>query len=66
MDSVTDLIRALGGTVKATERLQVHKTRISHWIRDGRIPAKHAFTAAEALGVPVETLRPLVEGRRAA
>lgn len=65
METVADLIRALGGRAEAAKQFKVHRTRVFRWEQENRIPARHTFKAAELLGVPSDSLKGLIERRAA-
>ena len=57
--TVADIIKRLGGSTEAAQRLGLKRTAIQQWVARDAIPARHAWGVADALGVPVDTLRHL-------
>lgn len=59
--TVADIIERLGGATAAAVRLGRKRTAILQWRARGKLPPKHLWAVADALGVPADTLRHLTE-----
>ena len=59
--TVAKIIKRLGGATEAARRLGLQRTALQQWQARERIPARHIWAVADALGVPAETLRHLTE-----
>lgn len=53
-----EAIRSAGGQAALAKRLGIHRSSVSRWEADGRVPTERAATVAQISGVPLERLRP--------